>query len=209
MIRYIVVLSFLLSSYLANAQQLKVNARSEYINKIVKERTEKDDEFLKSEKSPIPSEVKTNFPGLDYFPVKPRYKVKARFERYDHPVHFKMKTTTSREPEYAVFGKATFRLKGHKISLNVYQNVELVKKPGYEDYLFIPFSDRTNGIQTYGGGRFIDARVPNGDDLEIDFNSAYNPYCAYNHGYSCPVPPDENKLNISVKAGEKNWNHDH
>lgn len=208
MLKYFAALLLLVIWVPSLAQTYKVNARNDYISKIVRERTEKDKEFTESGTSPIPKEMLAGYPGLDYFPVKPRYKVNAHFEKYENPVSFRMKTTTSREPEYVIFGKATFKLNGRKLSLNVYQNVELTKKPGYEDYLFIPFKDKTNGYLTYGGGRFIDARIPKGDKIMIDFNTAYNPYCAYNHGYSCPVPPDENNLNVNIRAGEKDWKHD-
>jgi hypothetical protein len=116
-----------------------------------------------------------------------------------------MKTTTERLPEYSIYGVVTFRHKGKNVTLNVYQNIELVKKPGYEKNLFIPFNDRTNGVETYGGGRFIDITENGADKVIIDFNKAYNPYCAYNHKYSCPIPPEENDLKIKIKAGEKIW----
>jgi uncharacterized protein (DUF1684 family) len=91
----------------------------------------------------------------------------------------------------------------------VYQNIELVKKPGYEKHLFIPFNDLTNGKETYGGGRFLDVYENGGKVLIIDFNLAYNPYCAYNHKYSCPVPPESNYLNLKIKAGEKIFHETH
>jgi hypothetical protein len=79
----------------------------------------------------------------------------------------------------------------------------------YADYLFLPFNDASNGKTTYGGGRFIDLEIPAAGNktIEIDFNKAYNPYCAYNHNYSCPIPPDENNLNILVNAGVKDFAH--
>ena len=76
-------------------------------------------------------------------------------------------------------------------------------KEGYEDYLFLPFLDNTNGEESYGGGRYVEARIPEGDTIIIDFNKAYNPYCAYNEKYSCPIVPRQNYLPIEVKAGVK------
>jgi uncharacterized protein (DUF1684 family) len=116
-----------------------------------------------------------------------------------------MKTTTDRLPEYSLYGSVAFRHKGKDYKLNVYQNIELVKKPGYEKHLFIPFNDETNGNETYGGGRFLDVYENGEQKLLIDFNKAYNPYCAYNHKYSCPIPPESNNLNLKIKAGEKKW----
>jgi uncharacterized protein (DUF1684 family) len=80
---------------------------------------------------------------------------------------------------------------------------ELRKKEEFEKYLFVPFTDLTSGKETYGGGRYLDLEVPDGDSLEVDFNYAYNPYCAYTDGYSCPIPKPESRLSISILAGEK------
>jgi uncharacterized protein (DUF1684 family) len=89
--------------------------------------------------------------------------------------------------------------------LAIYQNVDLVNTAGYEDYLFIPFKDLTNGEDTYGGGRYLDLKIPEGETILIDFNRAYNPYCAYNHNYSCPIPPFENHLKVKIEAGVKKY----
>jgi uncharacterized protein (DUF1684 family) len=85
--------------------------------------------------------------------------------------------------------------------LNVYQSHTLREKEGYKDYLFLPFTDLTNGNETYGSGRYIDLRIPERETIIIDFNKAYNPYCAYNYGYACPIPPKENKLKVEIRAG--------
>jgi uncharacterized protein (DUF1684 family) len=87
----------------------------------------------------------------------------------------------------------------------VYQNAELVRKNTYVNYLFLPFSDLTSGNETYIGGRYIDLRIPYGDTIAIDFNQAYNPYCAYNRKYSCPIVPLENDLPIAIRAGVKKF----
>ena len=96
-----------------------------------------------------------------------------------------------------------FDLKEKPFKLNIYQNQDLIKKEGFEDYLFLPFLDNTNGEESYGGGRYIDMRIPDGDTIIVDFNSAYNPYCAYNEKYSCPIVPRENYLDTEVRAGVK------
>lgn len=175
-----------------------------YEKDILKQREEKNEE-LKQEKSPLTDEDKPDFKGLNYYPPDINYKVKATLTRFDNPFHFKMKTTTDRLPEYSLYGKIEFTLQGRQYSLNVYQNIDLLKKPGFEKYLFIPFNDLTNGKSTYGGGRFLDGEIPEGDEFVIDFNLAYNPYCAYNHKYSCPIPPEENSLETEILAGEKKW----
>lgn len=119
-----------------------------------------------------------------------------------------MKTTTSRVSEERVFGVLTFELKGKQFELNVYQGKEMMTTKGYEDYLFLPFLDDTNGDTTYGGGRYIDLRIPEGDSIEIDFNTAYNPYCVYNAKYSCPIVPRQNYVAIKVEAGVKAFKKD-
>jgi len=176
-----------------------------YVDSILKERKLKNIEFRTSEHSPIQSEEKAKFKHLNYYRPKTGYCREAKFVRFDQATHFLMKTTTDRLPEYSVYGKVTFSIHGKSFSLNVYQNIDLVKKPGFENYLFIPFNDETNGHETYGGGRFLDM-IETGDSIiYIDFNRAYNPYCAYNHKYSCPIPPESNQLKTNIKAGEKKY----
>ncbi len=177
----------------------------DYVSGIQKERDQKDIEMLTDEKSPIPDEEKATFEKLNYYKPKPEYRIVTSFKRFDQASRFLMKTTTERLPEYSLYGVVNFKLKGKEYSLNVYQNIELVKKPGYEKHLFLPFNDETNGKETYGGGRFLDLSETGEDTLVIDFNLAYNPYCAYNHKYSCPIPPEDNNLEVKIEAGEKIW----
>ncbi len=160
-------------------------------------------EFKDASKSPLKKKDLKKFKGLDFFKFDSTYVVKAVLKKTPDSEWFKMKTTTSRESEERVFGVLTFELKGQKFQLNVYQGKDLMTTEGYEDYLFLPFLDDTNGEESYGGGRYIEARIPEGDTIEIDFNKAYNPYCAYNEKYSCPIVPRENYLPLKVEAGVK------
>ena len=114
-----------------------------------------------------------------------------------------MKTSTERLPMYVKYGIATFKIDGKQFSLSIFQNIELVKREGFENYLFLPFTDLTSGVETYGGGRYIDLEKTDSGNIIIDFNKAYNPYCAYSHKYSCPVPPVENDLKVEIRAGVK------
>ena len=100
---------------------------------------------------------------------------------------WKMKTTTDRVSDERVYGVLSFELNGKAFELNVYQGKELMNSEKYKDYLFLPFLDNTNGEGSYSGGRYIDLRIPEGDTMIIDFNTAYNPYCAYNELFSCPI----------------------
>ncbi len=187
----------------AQAQTETEFNRSKYINSLKEERQVKDVEMQTDAQSPIPEDEKKTFKSLNYYKPKVKFLKQASFVRFAQPEHFHMKTTTERLPEYSLYGKVTFRHMGRRITLNVYKNIELSKKQGFENYLFIPFTDKTNGKDTYGGGRFLDVTETGADKLTIDFNKAYNPYCAYNHKYSCPIPPPENHLKICIKAGEK------
>ncbi len=164
---------------------------------------EQNAQFKDASKSPLKDKDRKVFKGLDFFAFDSTYVVNADLKRTPNSEWFKMKTTTSRESEERIFGVLTFQLIGKTFSLNVYQGKELMNEDGFKDYLFLPFMDDTNGEQTYAGGRYIDLRIPEGNTLKIDFNKAYNPYCAYNEKYSCPIVPRENYLDVAVKAGVK------
>ncbi len=153
--------------------------------------------------SPLESTDFEKFSSLNFFPSNVSAVVNASFTKYKKTKKFKMKTSTTRKPVYVKYAEVRFIYEGKTCSLTVYQNTELMKNPGYEDYLFLPFTDLTNGETTYGGGRYIDLRIPEGEMIVIDFNKAYNPYCAYSHKYSCPIPPPENFLDLKVEAGVK------
>jgi len=127
--------------------------------------------------------------------------VKATFVPTPGQKSFEMPTTTERKPRYRKEGELHFVLQNDSLKLSVYRNLELSKRPGFENYLFLPFTDSTNGFESYGGGRYLDLQGPLSDTIIIDFNKAYNPYCAYNHRYSCPIPPQENHLPLRIEAG--------
>ena len=161
------------------------------------------DEFYKDpETSPLKKKSK-KFKGHPFFEIDTNFRVTAKFVRSLNALPFQMKTTTSRLPVYEKYGEATFLIDGREYMLTVYQGHATRAKEEYKDHLFLPFTDLTNGEESYGGGRFIDLMIPEGDTLVIDFNKAYNPYCAYNKDYSCPIPPSENDLNIRIAAGVK------
>lgn len=161
--------------------------------------------YADSLKSPLMKDDLKQFKGLDFYPIDEKYIVEAIFIRTKKEKSFKMKTTTSRTPIYKKYGELHFSIDGKELKLNVYQNVDLKKKPGYDDYLFLPFSDLTCGKDSYIGGRYIDMRIPKSEKVIIDFNQAYNPYCAYNYEYSCPIVPLENDLDIEINAGVKKF----
>lgn len=163
---------------------------------------ETNEQYANPDKSPLLKEDLMHFKGLPFYKIDSQYIVVAKINRIENIKPFEMQTTTDRRPKYVVYAVATFEIKGNTYKLNIYKSYE-PSKPEYEDYLFLPFTDETSGNDSYGGGRFIDLRIPQEDEIVIDFNQAYNPYCAYNYKYSCPIPPSENHLQIRIEAGVK------
>lgn len=162
-------------------------------------------EFASKKTSPLMESDLATFKSLDFFPIDSLYIVTATFVKDTNSKVFEMKTSTNRLPKYRRYGTLSFVLQGKSFQLNVYQNIDLSKKSGFEDYLFLPFSDLTCGHESYIGGRYLDLRIPSGNVIVLDFNKAYNPYCAYNHKYSCPIVPLENDLGIEIEAGVKKF----
>jgi uncharacterized protein (DUF1684 family) len=160
-------------------------------------------EFSDPESSPLPDRYRKDFNGLDFFKPDTTFIVNATFTRTPDATPFLMPTTTDRMSKEVVYGVVSFQLKGKSFQLEVYQNEELKEDEGFEDYLFLPFTDATNGNETYSGGRYIDLTIPEGDQIVIDFNKAYNPYCTYNKKYSCPIVPSQNTLDMEIFAGVK------
>ncbi|MCM4158052.1 DUF1684 domain-containing protein [Gramella sp. AN32] len=162
-----------------------------------------NESYYDAEESPLEPEDLKNFEGLEFFEIDEKYKVKAKFVRTPAEPPFVMKTSTDRLPIYVKYGELYFSLNGKDLKLNVYQSQDLGRDPEYANYLFIPFTDLSNGDLTYDNGRYLDFQIPEGEDITLDFNKAYNPYCAYSGRYSCPVPPKENFLETEILAGVK------
>lgn len=194
-----ILLSFLLILY-----SFTGTSQNEDLFKSAREfQEELDREYADPKESPLDKKDLKEFNGLDFFDIDPEYIVKAEFVRTPSEASFAMRTSTDRLPKYVKYGELYFNLKGKDLKLNLYQNQELTQDPEYFDYLFLPFTDLTNGRSTYEGGRYIDLRIPDSKEVILDFNKAYNPYCAYSGKYSCPVPPKENDLEIEIFAGVK------
>ena len=175
---------------------------SQYLQSIQKVRRDKNREF-KGRNSPLDEALRPKFDSLDYYPTNPDYKFLADLEVYNNPETYPMQMTGGEPEAYLKFGKATFEVDDKPYELTLFKKVNEEGTPK----LFVPFTDRTNGFETYGGGRFLDLPMPgpNAAGIEVDFNKAYNPFCAYNAEYNCPVPPRENRLPIKIPAGEKNF----
>ncbi|MDX2245407.1 MAG: DUF1684 domain-containing protein [Bacteroidia bacterium] len=176
-----------------------------YIRKIEKHRKEIHKEFQNPETSPF-RQAAGDFHGLDYFPPDPAYRVTAKVSLTPEAAAFEMPTSDpKRNKKFVSYAKLTFSLKGETFELIAYRNLQLAGIKQYEDHLFLPITDLTTGVETYGGGRYMDISLPKGNTLVLDFNLLYNPYCAYSDGWSCPIPPKENFLNTRLEAGVKNY----
>jgi uncharacterized protein len=192
------------SAFFLNAFAQQVEADTSAVKLIEKKRAEQFRE-LKGDKSPLEKKARRKLKRINYYPIDLSYRVVAKFVKTETPDLFKMKTTTTRLPDYRKYGEVHFSLAGVDYKLNVYQSPEVTRMPQFKDHLFLPFTDLTNGDETYEVGRYIDLKIPSSEEVVVDFNLAYNPYCSYNHDYSCPIPPAENALPIEVKAGEKKF----
>ena len=161
-----------------------------------------NDFFKDASVSPLKKRDLKNFRGLDFFAYDSIYLVTAKLTKTPKEKPFMMLTTTDMMVEYIKYGTISFELLSNQYSLDIYKNLE---DPNERDNLFLPFLDDTNGNESYGGGRYINLDIPQVDNLIIDFNSAFNPYCVYDEKYSCPIVPRENYIPLEIKAGVKNF----
>lgn len=185
---------------------LNCGDKKRYYNDLTPFQKEINDFFKDASISPLKAKDLKDFKGLDFFTFDSTYVVIAKLIKNPNEKPFKMKTTTDRLQEHIKHGVVSFELLGNSYNLNIYRNLENIDEQGYKDYLFLPFLDDTNGNESYGGGRYINLDIPEGNSLVIDFNSAFNPYCVYDEKYSCPIVPRENYLPTEIKAGVKNFN---
>lgn len=218
----IILLLFVISfSVLSCQSSKKVNTSDNsneinYSSQLKSFQEEMNSSYKNAKESPLPENELKKFKTLPFFKIDSIYRVEADFVRTTDGQPFEMQTTTERKPMYQKFGEVSFELHGKRHTLNVYQSQDLKQKEEYKNYLFLPFTDLSNGQESYYGGRYIDLQIPqrqtaDGQELDkitIDFNKAYNPYCAYNKKYSCPIPPKENHLDVKVLAGVGYKNHD-
>ncbi|MEX0636131.1 MAG: DUF1684 domain-containing protein [Ferruginibacter sp.] len=142
-----------------------------------------------------------------FFEPDAGFKVAANFIRITDSIGFIMKTSGKTPKKYFRYGVASFKIRDSSFKLTIYQGAELMQTTLYKNYLFVPFTDLTSGEESYGAGRYLDLEIDDiiNHQMVLDFNKAYNPYCAYSDEYNCPIPPRENYLTIAITAGEKNF----
>lgn len=171
---------------------------------IMEHRTQVKADFLHDERSPVHEE---DFPFLQYYEPNKTAIVKADFIMTPSAEPFDMLTYSGLTRSYRQWGYAVFSYLGVQDTLSLYENMTYRTNPIYKDYLFLPFKDATNGVSTYGGGRYLNMSKDDTQDghIVIDFNRCYNPWCAYSDGFNCPIPPIENHLDFPIEAGEKQY----
>jgi hypothetical protein len=184
---------------------LSCSDRKRYINDLTIFQNQINSEFKDVTSSPLSYLDRQNFISLDFFEYDSLYLVKAIFKKSNNELVFKMKTTTDSSDDYINYGTIDFQISNKFFSLNLYQKQDFIDKEGYENYLFLPFLDNTNGSSTYSGGRYIDLEIPSDSIIFVDFNNAYNPYCVYDEKYSCPIVPRENYVSLKINAGVKDF----
>lgn len=181
------------------ARNVKIT-QADYLERVEANRKAKDSFFATDPDSPIPHKERHRFRSLKYFPPDPKYLVKAKLHKSSNPELVMMTTSKGTEDKFHGVGYFEFGLNGKIIRLHAYTSA------GRQDAnLFIPFKDKTSGKESYGAARYLDLELDPGGEYTIDFNHAYNPYCAYSDDYICPLPPRENWLDVEIRAGEKRY----
>jgi uncharacterized protein (DUF1684 family) len=203
------IIIFLLTIQIVGGCQedLKKKDDPEYASGILEDRKINFQEITDSATSRFNEEERMMFSKKPpkYFAPDIDYKITANFEvDTSYPV-FQMPTTTDRKPNYRIYGYLNFKVKDTLCRLTVYQNYDYKDHPEYGNSLFIPFKDNTSEFSTYGGGRYIDIPKPDAELVTLDFNTAYNPLCAYSERWSCPLVPMNNAIEVAIFAGEKKY----
>ena len=187
----------------------RILAQTPFAEQLAQHRETYKKELLDSAGGPL--KEKSDLAYIRFYEPDSTYRVVATVERTVNAEPFAMPTYSGKTKEHVAYAVLSFVLDGKPQQLTLYRSLNLMKVPNYRDYLFLPFKDATSGEETYGGGRYIDFRTGEIKEgkVTLDFNRAYNPYCAYQEGFSCPIPPKNNLLAIAVRAGEKAYEKEH
>ncbi len=175
---------------------------AEYSKQLQKERKDKNDFMRSSEESPFVMDS-LKFDSLNYFPADLKYRINASLEPIRNKKIIKLSASDGAEVQYKEYAYATFSLDGVENKLLI---LEIFDSGPTSGTLFLAFADETSADETYGAGRYLEIKkVPGASSILLDFNKAYNPYCAYVDNFSCPFPPKENVLKVKIRAGEKKY----
>lgn len=180
-----------------------------FADQLAKHRETYKKDLMASAGGPLTDEADLSY--VQFYAADSTYRVTATVERIPNAEPFEMPTYNGKTRPHVAYALLSFVLNGKPQQLTLYRNLNVIRIPEFRDYLFLPFKDATSGTETYGGGRYLDLRtgdIQNGH-VTLDFNKAYNPYCAFKEGYPCPIPPKNNLLTVPVEAGEKTFGKDH
>lgn len=179
--------------------------KEDYLKEVQKKREEIIDFMENDVDSPFHKKGEIKYQGLNFFDIDPAYNIKARIEKLQSPMPFDIQMTNGETAKYFKYAIAHFTIDDKS------QKLFLLKSESFfdEPWLFLPFYDETSADETYGGGRFLNVEYHDEEEILIDFNLAYNPYCAYTNLYRCPIPPAENKVTVKILAGERNYKDHH
>jgi uncharacterized protein (DUF1684 family) len=189
------VILLILMGQMFSCTQRESLPQNDYIAQVQRARDQKDSLFRKTKQSPF--YAKKNFKQLHYYPIDSTYALSALVIPQEKPKIIQLPTSSQVIKTYKKAYAIVFTWDGITDTLWGYIKKEV------PHILFVPFKDKTNGYDTYGGGRYLELNVPKGDSIIVDFNYAFNPYCHYDTGFSCPIVPPENHLNVAICAGEK------
>ena len=186
-----------------NRTESRTSSRTSSQDPILSERISRDEAFRLSMDSPIPEEYRSSFQGLEYYPVNEDLRFSVHLNRYPRPKPVRLATNTGEIRSGLRYGYFEFIVEGQSCRLQVYRLEDVTESSGPN--LFVPFRDATSGSETYGPGRYMDLKENTSGIYDLDFNRAYNPFCAFNNAFSCPLPPVENILTVPIRAGEKKY----
>jgi uncharacterized protein (DUF1684 family) len=184
-------------------------AQTSFVDQLSRHRETYKKDLLAASGGPLTEEGDLAY--VQFYAPDSTYRITASVERIPNAQPFEMPTYNGKTRPHVAYALLSFKINGKPQQLTLYRNLNAIRLPQFRDYLFLPFKDATSGTETYGGGRYLDLRVgdiQNGQ-VTLDFNKAYNPYCAFVEGYPCPIPPKNNVLAVPIKAGEKTFDKDH
>jgi len=205
-LRYIFPLAVLLLLFIFIYSFLEISVKPDkYIEEIESKRLEIIDFMENDPESPFNKKGEVPYEGLNFFDIDPKFKIKAKIKKIASPIPFNIQMSNGETEEYFKYATAHFKLSDVEQELLLLKSKRFFDKP----YLFLPFYDVTSAIESYGGGRYLNIDYEGGKDVVLDFNLAYNPYCAYTEAYRCPIPPAENRITVKVTAGERNYKDHH
>ena len=186
------------------AFSIGVQAQDQKLIEEIKEfQVEQNEHYNNKKTSPLSRKERRTFEGHQFYPINLDYVVEAKFVKIAEEDTVEMQTSAGNIKYYRPYAKVYFTIGEEECELTVYQSYRLREIEEFKDYLFIPFRDATSGKTSYGGGRYLDILIPDSNVITLNFNLAYNPYCAYTIGYNCTIPPAENTLSVGIEAGLK------